>query len=202
MNSRYTLTPYLRPCDPQRGQVVVMPNQLDSWVMGWLSLVFGWSIICLITQDRRQIIELLTGLSESHLSCDSGRAQLKSYQICLEAWDPDESGYKTLSFYLLDRFIWCPDLWLKNFFFFFCFTLWRCTLSLPAPVKEDKKKKKEHPKDHISNHQAVFIHVSLLDTCQQPSEKCWHRCPPVRQPRSLCVNLDLAQGYSHPANVM
>lgn len=60
--------------------------------MGWLSLVLGWSIICLIKQDRHQIIELLTGLCESHLSCDSGRARTKSYQICLEARDPDESG--------------------------------------------------------------------------------------------------------------
>lgn len=66
VNGGYTLTPYLRPVNPQPGQVVVMPNPLASWVMGWLSLVLGWSIICLIKQDRHQIIELLT-VSLSHI---------------------------------------------------------------------------------------------------------------------------------------
>lgn len=34
VNGGYTLTLYLRPVNPQRGQVVVMPNPIDSWVMG------------------------------------------------------------------------------------------------------------------------------------------------------------------------
>lgn len=67
--------------------MVVMPNPLDSWLTGWLSLVLGWSIICLIKQDRYQIIELLTGFSELHLSSDSARAPLKSYPICFGGYE-------------------------------------------------------------------------------------------------------------------
>lgn len=80
VHSGYTLTLYLTPVNLRWGQVVVMPNPLDSWVMGQLSLVRGWSIICLIKQDRHQIIELLMELSKSY-SSHSGRSQLKSYYI-------------------------------------------------------------------------------------------------------------------------
>lgn len=73
VNSGCTLTLYRRPVNPGWGQVVVTPNPKDSWVMGWPSLVLGWSIICLIKRERHQIIELLTHLAESHLSSDSGR---------------------------------------------------------------------------------------------------------------------------------
>lgn len=164
---RYTLTPYPRPVNPARGQVVVLPNPSALWVMGWLSLVLRWPVICLINQYRQQIIELLTGLSELHLSSDPARARrTKSNQMCLGLWCPD-----IISFYSPDSFIWHPDLWLK---------------ATPRPQETPPKaykKTEKHPKGHISNYQAFFplIHVSLLDTCQQPSEKCWHRCPPVRQ---------------------
>lgn len=81
---RYTLTPYPRPVNPARGQVVVLPNPSALWVMGWLSLVLRWPVICLINQYRQQIIELLTGLSELHLSSDPARARrTKSNQMCL-----------------------------------------------------------------------------------------------------------------------
>lgn len=58
VNGGCTLTLYRRLVNPGWGQVVVMPNPKDSWVMGWPSLALGWSIICLIKQDRHQIIEL------------------------------------------------------------------------------------------------------------------------------------------------
>lgn len=73
VNGGCTLTLDRRPVNPGWGQVVVMPNPKDSWVMGRPSLVLGWSIICLIKRERHQIIELLTDLAESHLSSDSGR---------------------------------------------------------------------------------------------------------------------------------
>lgn len=78
VHSGYTLTLYLTPVNLKRGQVVVMPNPRDSCVMGKLSLVRGWSVMCLIKRDRHQIIELLMKVSGSY-SSHSGRSQLKSY---------------------------------------------------------------------------------------------------------------------------
>lgn len=71
--------------------------------------------------------------------------------------------------YLTDSFDVLTSDW-RTFFFFWFHSLTVHSFS-PSSSKRGQKKK-EHPKDHISNHQAVFIHVSLLDTCQQPSEKC------------------------------
>lgn len=68
--------------------MVVTPNPKDSWVMGWPSLVLGWSIICLIKRERHHIIELLTPLAESHLSSDSGRDSGWFYEFIQEP-DPD-----------------------------------------------------------------------------------------------------------------
>lgn len=79
VNGGYTLTLYRRPVNPGWGQVLVMPNPVDSWVMGWPSLVIRWSIICLIKQERHEIIELLTYIAESHSSSDSGRLVLLVY---------------------------------------------------------------------------------------------------------------------------
>lgn len=81
VNGGYTLTLYRRPVNPGWGQVVVMPNPMDSWVMGWPSLVPGWSIICLIKQERHRIIELLTDLVGSHSSSASGQAGLNKNQL-------------------------------------------------------------------------------------------------------------------------
>lgn len=79
VNGGYTLTLYRRPVNPGWGQVLAMPDPVDSWVMGWPSLVIRWSIICLIKQERHEIIELLTYIAESHSSSDSGRLVLLVY---------------------------------------------------------------------------------------------------------------------------
>lgn len=178
VNGGHILTLYPRPVNSQRGQVVVMPNPVDSWLMGGLSLVLGWSIICLIKQDRHQIIELLTALPQSRSSSDRRRAQSWSHiRFVCESHILMREEIKSCPFILSPAVF---DVLTSDWG-----TFWLHFLTGRSLLCHYKPKKKGNIlKDHISNHQAVFfsILVSLLDTCQQPSEKCWHGCPPVRQP--------------------
>lgn len=198
---RYTLTPYPRPVNPARGQVVVLPNPSALWVMGWLSLVLRWPVICLINQYRQQIIELLTGLSELHLSSDPARARrTKSNQMCLGLWCPD-----IISFYSPDSFIWHPDLWLKAIFILLKYS--DCALLLSQASGNTTKSLQ---KNRETSKRPYFKLSSFFSphTCQSAgymSAAVWKvltSLPSCPAARSLCVNLDLAQGYSHPPNVM